>query len=465
MEQKYYELPNVIEMEKSVLGAMVLKDGLVIPKVTAILQEEDFYRPEHRLFFRRIVEIYNKGIAPNILSLVEELRQNGELEKVGTTYVMVLANANFTTAFAEIHAKKIKEKAILRRLIEVSEQIVYEASQDLKPLDEILKMSEEKLNEVKSRSEDSNSFSFGDFFSKDFQSEVESMKEYANRRTGFTNIDKMQIFSPGLYVLGGLPALGKTTFAWQLLEQLAENGEKCIYCSYEMSKFELFTKSVARRAFENDRTIQITSAGIRRGDTSKVTQSIIYTFAKSEIDLRVMELQEQDIDSLLIELKKYCIKKAPVIVLDYLQIVPIKNTDTSQKQAIDEIVRKLKNFQRETKTTFIVISSFNRANYSQQVAFESFKESGNIEYSADVVWGLQLYCTKNLRDGTISKNREIIEKAKKSNPRQIQLSCLKNRQGTNYQVYFNYYPANDFFEVCEERDFKKDYNCDVELKG
>lgn len=347
----------------------------------------------------------------------------------------------------------------------MSEQIAYEASQDLKPLNEILELAEKKLSEVKVKSETAKSFSFSDFFSNSFESEVASMKEYANRSTGFSNIDKMQIFSPGLYVLGGLPALGKTTFAWQMLEQLARNGEKCIYCSYEMSKFELFTKSVARRAFENDRTIQITSAGIRRGDTSRATQTIINTFANSEIELRVMELQEQDIDSLLFELKKYCIRKAPVIVLDYLQIVPIKNTDTSQKQAIDEIVRKLKNFQRETNTTFIVISSFNRANYSQQVAFESFKESGNIEYSADVVWGLQFYCTKNLREGTISKNREIIEQAKKANPRQIQLSCLKNRQGTNYQVFFKYYPANDFFEVCEESDFNKVSNCDVELKG
>ena len=454
MEQKSYNFPQVIEMEKSVLGAMILKDGLVIPNVTAILQEEDFYRPEHRLFFRRIVEIYNRGITPNLLTLVEELRQHGELEKIGVPYVMVLADSNFTTAFAEIHAKKIKEKAILRRLVEVSEQISYEASQDLKPLNEILELAENKLNEVKEKSEPPKSFAFSDFFAKTFQNDVENMKKYANRSTGFENIDKMQIFSPGLYVLGGLPALGKTSFAWQLLEQLARNGERCIYCSYEMSKLELFTKSVARELFKNDRTVQITSAGIRRGDTSKATQTIINTFSTSELDLSVLELQEQDIDSLLFELKKYCVRKAPVIVLDYLQIVPLKDSDSSTKQAIDEIVRKLKNFQRETNTTFIVISSFNRANYSQQVAFESFKESGNIEYSADVVWGLQLYCTKNLREGIISKNREIIEKAKKANPRQIQLSCLKNRQGTNYQVYFNYYPANDYFEVCEESDFQ-----------
>lgn len=450
-----WDLPQVISIEKAVLGAMVLKEGLVIPKVSAILKEEDFYRPEHRLAYRRIMELYDRGEKPNLLLLVEELRQHGELEKVGgATFVMSIANFNFTTAFAESHAKKIKEKAILRRLIEVSEQISYEASQDLKPLNEILEMAEKKLREVTEVREASKSFSFNDFFANNFESEIESMKKYANRKTGFANIDDKQIFSPGLYVLGGLPALGKTTFAWQMLEQLARNGEKCIYCSYEMSKLELFTKSVARRAFENDRSIQITSAGIRRGESSEVTQNIIYTFAKTEIELRVMELQEQDIDTLLFELKKYCIDKAPVIVLDYLQIVPIKNADTTQKQAIDEIVRKLKNFQRETNTTFIVISSFNRANYSQQVAFESFKESGNIEYSADVVWGLQFYCTKNLREGTIGKNREIIEQAKKANPRQVQLSCLKNRQGTNYQVYFKYYPANDYFEECEEQEFQ-----------
>ncbi|MBQ3451720.1 MAG: hypothetical protein IJG32_05610 [Selenomonadaceae bacterium] len=76
-----------------------------------------------------------------------------------------------------------------------------------------------------------------------------------------------------------------------------------------------------------------------------------------------------------------------------------------QEQDINEIVRKLKNFRRETSATFIVISSFNRQNYGQQVAFESFKESGNIEYSADVVWGLQLYATRELKEGATNQNQ------------------------------------------------------------
>ena len=281
------------------------------------------------------------------------------------------------------------------------------------------------------------------------------MKEYASRKTGFENIDAEQIFTPGLYVLGGLPALGKTTFVWQMLEQLARQGEKCVYCSYEMSEFELYTKSLARELFHRDKNTGLTSAGIRRGDETRTLAEILTEFGEIGIDLTVVEMQEQDIDDLIFELRKYCVEKAPVIVLDYLQIVPVRRKEASAKQGIDEIVRKLKNFQRETGTTFIVISSFNRQNYGQQVAFESFKESGNIEYSADVVWGLQLYATRELKEGATNQNREIISKAKEANPRQVELKCLKNRQGKNYSCYFKYYPAVDTFETCKEEDFKK----------
>lgn len=104
-----------------------------------------------------------------------------------------------------------------------------------------------------------------------------------------------------------------------------------------------------------------------------------------ELDLTVIAMQEQNIDELIFKLRKYCVDKALVIVLDYLQIVPVRKKEVSAKQGIDEIVRNLKNFQRETSATFIVINSFNRRNYGQQVAFESFKESGNIKYLADVV--------------------------------------------------------------------------------
>lgn len=455
MSEKNLELPQAVEMEKSVLGAMMLKQGLVIPKIRSMLKEDDFYRAEHRMVYRVLLELYDVGIEPNILSLSEELRKKQELEKIGLRYVFMLGESAWTTGYAEAHAKVIKEKAILRRLMLLGEILQEEASKDLKPLQEIMSEASSMLNELRALTEEKNKTGFASFFKEKFGVKVKEMKEYASRKTGFENIDAEQIFTPGLYVLGGLPALGKTTFAWQLLEQMARQGEKCVYCSYEMSEFELYTKSISRELFNRDKKTGLTSAGIRRGDETRTLTEILTEFGETGIDLTVVEMQEQDIDDLIFELRKYCVEKAPVIVLDYLQVVPVRRKEASAKQGIDEIVRKLKNFQRETSATFIVISSFNRQNYAQQVAFESFKESGNIEYSADVVWGLQLYATRELKEGATNQNREIIAKAKEATPRQVELKCLKNRQGRNYSCFFKYYPAVDTFEVCKEEDFKR----------
>ena len=462
MTGKNFDLPQAIEMEKSVLGAMMLKRGLVIPNVRSVLKEDDFYRVEHRMVYRVLLDLYDAGIEPNILSLSEELRKRQELDKVGLRYVFMLAESAWTTGYAQAHAKVIKEKAILRRLMLLGEVLQEDASQDVKPLQEIMHEASVMFEELKKLTSETTSSGFSTFFKEKFGTKVEEMKEYASRKTGFANLDSEQIFTPGLYVLGGLPALGKTTFAWQLLEQMARQGEKCVYCSYEMSEFELYTKSAMRELFSRDRNTKLTSAGIRRGDETRTLKEILVEFGEIGIDLTVMEMQEQDIDDLIFELRKYCVEKAPVIVLDYLQIVPVRRKETSVKQGIDEIVRKLKNFQRETGATFIVISSFNRQNYGQQVAFESFKESGNIEYSADVVWGLQLYATRELKEGATNQNREIISKAKEANPRQVELKCLKNRQGKNYSCYFKYYAAVDTFESCKEEDFKK---VNVEVKS
>ena len=173
-------------------------------------------------------------------------------------------------------------------------------------------------------------------------------------------------------------------------------------------------------------------------------------------------MQDESIDELLIRLKPLCFdkQKAPVICLDYLQIVP--SSKESTKLGVDDSVRKLKKFQRDTNSTFIVISSFNRANYTQGVSFESFKESGNIEYTADVVWALQLYILNSINPSNIAESRKKIDVAKRQQPRQIQLKCLKNRQGTNYDCYFNYFSAHDYFKPCDKNDFKKNYSPEVD---
>lgn len=294
---------------------------------------------------------------------------------------------------------------------------------------------------------------FEEYFAMEFEDEIEEMKKYLGRKTGYEELDNKQILFPGLYFVGGVPSIGKTTFMWQLLEQMARQGEICIYCSYEMSKLEMFSKSVSREIYKQNRTQVLSSAEIRRGSYNATSWEVVEEFKKlKELDLYVVQMADETIDEVLKKLRKVSEKasKPPVICLDYLQVMP--SDKDNAKSAIDDTARKLKIFQRETGTTFFVVSSLNRQNYMSQISFESFKESGGIEFSADVVWGLQLYATKDLKDMSVQHNREKIDAAKKENPRKVHLKCLKNRNGGLYDCYFKYYPASDYFESVEDEE-------------
>ena len=451
---EHYDFPNAIEMEKQLLSAMLLDEGFIVPKVLSIINADDLYRPEHQFVFKAILKLYSSGTPIHYLAVEQELRKSGDFQKIGHMYLFSLIDATYTTARAEYHAKIIKEKADLRRLILAAKIIREDANlAQLSPADIIAK-AQLSFDQIRRSTVPSQKFSFSDFFANQLDSEIEQIKNYSDRRSGFVNLDKLQFFSPGLYVIGATPAAGKTTFCWQLLEQLARQGESCIFCSYEMSKFELFAKSLARELFLRVPSTKLTAADIRRGAWSVQLDATRADLIASKLELSILELQDESIDDLLALLKPLCSDKAhaPVVCLDYLQIVP-SSKDTA-KLGIDDSVRKLKKFQRDTNTTFFVISSFNRQNYMQSVSFESFKESGNIEYTADVVWALQLNVLNHLSPGNLSDLRKQIDLAKKQQPRQVQLKCLKNRQGTNYECFFNYFSAHDCFMPCDNFDEK-----------
>ena len=444
------DFPNNVEIEKQVLGAMLIRDGEIIPKLLTIINADDFYRPEHRVIFKHIVQLYSNGIAPDMVSLTEDIMNSEDAKGIDLSYVLFATSWTFTNAYALHHAKVVKEKSDLRKIISSARILIDDAQKGLKSVNEIISQYQSTLENINRSSQPSKFLQLSPYFADNLKNEIAKLKVYANRKTGFNNIDQHQFFSPGLYVIGATPAAGKTTFCWQLLEQLAQNGESCIFCSYEMSGLELFTKTAARHLFLKDKQTSLTAAQIRRGGSSHSLDEVIIQVANSNANLSVLELQDESVDDLLTLLRPLCDSKfkSPIVCIDYLQIIPHHMDNI--KLGIDDSVRKLKKFQRDTNTTFIVISSFNRTNYNQSVSFESFKESGGIEYSADVVWALQLNVLNSIKIGAdISNTRKKIDDAKKIQPRQIHLKCLKNRQGSNYDCYFNYFSAHDYFEPCD----------------
>ena len=458
-------LPQDGTMEKELLSMMLLKDGEIVPTVQSILDTDDFYFADHQIVYQTMIDLYENHTPPNILSVIDELKRNDQLNTRLLNFVVTLGEHAFSTAYAESWAKRIRELSTLRSAIQLTEKITHDAYKGKKSADQILNDTENVLRVISNKGAKI-PLNQLEFLSRLFASDRSNAQKYSDRKTGFLNIDENQMFSPGLYLLGATPACGKTTFAWQLLNQLTALGETCFFCSYEMARLELFSKSLAMETFKIDESTTLTAADIRKGATSDSFNMAYANLLNAKNHINLFELRDENVDDLLRILRPHCTGngKSPIVCVDYLQIIPPSNDLklTTEKARIDDIVHKLKTFQRETNTTFIVISSFNRVNYFQQVSFESFKESGNIEYSADVVWAMQMYVANTIKTGaSISSVRKKFDDAKKRQPREIQLKCLKNRNGNNYDCFFHYYSAHDYFKPATLTDFETNNKTDA----
>lgn len=402
------------------------------------------------------------------------LQKLQSLSNAGKNFRVILAFDNDTNRAGKIASDKILHTLIksgyytcsiditqipdfdLNDLLQRDGETVFRESFNLS-----FNLAQDELNKI---ALDNESALFGEnittYITEHFQDYVDDNKKYSHRKTGFDNLDdEIKTFRPGIYVLGGLPALGKTTFALQLLEQLAKNGDHCFFCSFEMEKGFLFSKLLAREVYKiesNDFNFSIknplTAVKISQGNIyehGNAYRTAIKNFSEHPIPLFIWELDDLNIDSLLERLQKICTKleKPPIVCIDYLQLLAAGNENT--KSALDDILHKIFSFRRKTNATFIIISSLNRANYYTEISFESFKETGSIEYSADVIWGLQLLLDK--------RTQADAEKAKKEIPRKIQLKCLKNRFGSNFDVGFFYYPNADVFLPMFEYGAYTDY--------
>lgn len=276
--------------------------------------------------------------------------------------------------------------------------------------------------------------------------------------TGFKGLDTVLDggLYEGLYIVGAISSLGKTTLITQIADQIAQAGHDVLIFSLEMARAEIMAKSISRHTLQ-----QVLSSGgdIRNAKTTRgITTGKWYeNYSKTERDLingAIVSYSQyanhiyisEGIGDIGAEQIRETIKQhilftgnTPVVIIDYLQILAPYNDRATDKQNTDKAVMELKRISRDYKTPVIGISSFNRANYSVAVTMEAFKESGAIEYSSDVLIGLQL-------KGAGKKDFDANE-AKKKSPREIELVILKNRNGsTGDRLEFRYYPLFNYFE-------------------
>lgn len=280
--------------------------------------------------------------------------------------------------------------------------------------------------------------------------------------TGFNNLDKLLDggLYPQLYVLGAVSSVGKTTFSMQIADRIAATQGKAIfYFSLETSKDELTEKNLSRLSFElanessgNPQTARSINNGywLDHKPEFKLVMKAINTYSKYYSLIHIFDgtLNRPTANTIYKKMKAYRRKHPdikPVVIVDYLQILkPIDDKDTD-KEKVTKSIAAFKSIASELEIPVIVISSFNRSSYQSPVAMESFKESGEIEYYADTLLGLQYRAIHDDVDNTRDNIREAMQKE----PRDIELVVLKNRNGrSNTNINFEYYPKyNDFIPL------------------
>ena len=274
--------------------------------------------------------------------------------------------------------------------------------------------------------------------------------------TGFAELDKVldDGLYDGLYILGAISSLGKTSFLLQMADQIAQNGQDVLVFSLEMAKSELMAKSISRLTYEtatnasNAKTTRGILSGKRYENYSADEHYIIdagihkySTYADNLFifegmgDIGAAEIRE------IVGNHIRCTGNKPVVIIDYLQILAAADPRATDKQNTDKAVFELKRMSRDFKIPVIGISSLNRANYTSEVSMAAFKESGAIEYSSDVLIGLQ-FATNGEKI-----TPDAIDRFKRESVRKIELKVLKNRNGmTGDAISYDYNPMFNHFK-------------------
>lgn len=292
--------------------------------------------------------------------------------------------------------------------------------------------------------------------------------------TGFSELDSVMDggFYPGLHLIGAVSSLGKTTFVVQIADAVAKNGQDVLLFSLEMDDEEIMAKSISRLSYElaDEKKRPDLAFSIRDVLTGSKKENWYsdqwenYVAAYDRYGLYAQHIRIIEADGAMtvedirdrVEKHIRLTGRKPLIIVDYLQILAPALERATDKQNVDYTAVRLKQIARDFSLPVLAISSFNRDNYNNPVSTAALKESGNLEYGADIIWGLQFYGYDLESKDSETKRRTRLEKLRKAreadkaagNPIYIQLRFLKVRNSYGRDLFFRYHPRYNAYEEC-----------------
>jgi replicative DNA helicase len=383
--------PQNVEMEQSVLGAVLLENE-ALAKVLEVLDERDFYQDAHRWIFQAMIELFEENVPIDLLTVTERLRRKERLEAVGGgTYLAELVELVPTAANVWHHARVVREKAVLRGLIQTATSIVTDSYEDTEDVDMLLDRAEQAIFEISQRKATSgfmpiNAILKGSF--KRIEQLYERKELVTGVPTGFIEFDRRTagLQASDLIIIAGRPSMGKTAFSLNIAQHVGIQVRRPVAIfSLEMSKEQLVLRMLCAEA-------RIDSSKLRTGFLSRedwprltkaagtLSEARIYiddTPAQSALDIRAKARR------LRAELGDLAL-----VVIDYLQLMQGRSRSENRQQEVSEITRALKALAKELQVPVVALSQLSRAVEQRKPPrpqLSDLRESGAIEQDADVV--------------------------------------------------------------------------------
>jgi replicative DNA helicase len=422
--------PYSEDAEQAVLGAMLI-DGDAIMRAAEHVDDTMFYREGHRRIFRSMVAITERGAVVDPLTLADELGRRGELEASGgKDYVAYLVDAVPTAANVEYHAKIVREKALLRRLIEVSTSIVTDAFEGRSTAAELLDEAEQKIFQV-SQAQGTGGFTRIKELLWPAMERIEAVSREGRSVTGvpsgFRDLDEMTSgFQPAdLVIVAARPSMGKTAFTLNIAQHVAIEAQKSVaFFSLEMSKDSLVQRMLTSEARIDAQTLR--KGRLRDDDFPRLARAAgILSHAPVFID------DTPGITLLEMRSKSRRLKSdsgLDLIIVDYLQLMTGPSAENRQ-QEVSQISRGLKGLAKELSVPVIALSQLSRAPEQRsgdekgRPQLSDLRESGAIEQDADLIMFIfrqEVYAerdeTGRLKDPSVEGRAEIIIGKQRNGP-------------------------------------------------
>ena len=388
--------PHSLEAEQSLIGGVLL-DNQAWERIADLVSETDFYRDDHRRIYRHITKLIDQGRPADVVTVFESLEKNGEAEPAGgIAYLAEIANNTPSAANIRRYAEIVRERAILRKLVAVGDEIASSAlSPSGKEAKALLDEAEAKVFQIaEAGARHASGFVSIQPILKQVVDRVQELYDRDNPSevtgvpTGLVDLDeKTSGLQPSdMIIVAGRPAMGKTTFALNLAEHIAiEQRLPVAIFSMEMPGTQLATRfisSVGRIDMQKIRSGRLTDDDWQRltmamGKLYDAPRFIDETPGLNPIDLRARARR----------LARQC-GKLGLIVIDYLQLMSGTREGDNRASELSEISRSVKSLAKELNVPIMALSQLNRSleqRPNKRPVMSDLRESGAIEQDADII--------------------------------------------------------------------------------